>query len=105
MVNTITDQEFHDKVKNHKRLVIKYHADWCGTCRLISPKYKKLSESEPFIDIEFIEVDAEKNPEARKWANVKNLPFFAVVKDGEIVMAESTGKEEKLVEMLQKIAL
>ena len=105
MVNTITDADFQNVIKDHKRVAIKYFADWCGTCRLISPKFKKFSEAEPYLDIHFIEVDAEKNPESRKWANVKNLPFFAVVKDGQIVEAESTGKEEKLVQMLEKIAL
>jgi thioredoxin 1 len=105
MVKNITDIDFKNEIDNHKRVAIKYYADWCGTCRLISPKFKNLSEQEPYMDIDFIEVNAEQNPIARKWAKVANLPFFAMIKNGEIVETASTGKEEKVIEMLKKIAL
>jgi thioredoxin 1 len=105
MVTTITDKEFEEAIKSHKRVAIKYYADWCGTCRLISPKFKALSEKEPYIDIHFIEMNAETNPAARKWSKVTNLPYFAVVKDGVLVDASSTGKEEKIIELLDKISL
>jgi len=103
MVKNITDTDFKSEISNNKNVAIKYYADWCGTCRLISPKFKKLSEEENYSGIDFIEVNAEKNPEARKWAGVQNLPFFAVVKDGQIVEASSAGKEEKIIEMLGKL--
>jgi thioredoxin 1 len=105
MVKNLTDKDFQQEITANKRVAIKYYADWCGTCRLISPKFKNLSEQEPYLEIDFIEVNAETNPEARKWAKVVNLPFFAVVKDGEIVESASTGKEEKVIEMLKKISL
>jgi thioredoxin 1 len=105
VVKTITDSDFHAEISGNKRVAIKYYADWCGTCRLLSPKFIQYSEDNSYLDINFIEVDAEKNPEARKWADVKNLPFFAMVKDGKLVEAMSTGKEEKIIELLEKIAL
>ena len=104
MVKTITDTDFQNEIKGNGKVAIKYYADWCGTCRLISPKFKKLSETEPYTGIDFIEVNAEQNPEARKWAKVNNLPFFAVVKDGQIIESASTGKEERVIELLTKIA-
>jgi thioredoxin 1 len=104
MVKTITDIDFENEIKGSDKVVIKYFADWCGTCRLISPKFKKLSETDPYTGISFIEVNAEQNPIARKWANVNNLPFFAVVQNGELVEAASSGKEERVIELLSKIA-
>src|SRR5688572_24385603 len=97
-----TDENF-EKVLNENRLVIvKYYADWCGTCRLFSPKFKRLSGDERFQNITFLDVNAEKNPAARKKAGVDNLPFFAVFKDGALVEGSSTSKEEKVLELLQK---
>ena len=103
MVKTITDIDFKSELDGNENVAIKFFADWCGTCRLISPKFKKMSEQDNFSNIDFIEVNAETNPEARKWASVKNLPFFAVVKNGEIIEASSVGKEEKILEMLEKL--
>ncbi len=104
MVKNITDTDFKSEISDNQNVAIKFYADWCGSCRLISPKFKNLSEQESYSGISFIEVNAETNPEARKWASVKNLPFFAVVKNGEIVEASSAGKEEKIIEMLGKLA-
>jgi thiol-disulfide isomerase/thioredoxin len=103
MVKTITDIDFKTELDSNENVAIKFYADWCGTCRLISPKFKKMSEQDNYANISFIEVNAETNPEARKWASVTNLPFFAVVKNGEIVEASSAGKEEKILELLEKL--
>jgi thioredoxin 1 len=40
---------------------------------------------------------------ARKMANVATLPFFATFRNGELVDAQSTTKEEVFVELLQNL--
>ena len=103
MVQQINDQNFRKEVEKAEKAVIKFYADWCGQCRLFSPKYKRLAQDERFAGVHFLDVNAEQNPEIRKWAGVTNLPFFAVVKNGEIIEAVTLSKEEKLVEMLEKL--
>jgi thioredoxin 1 len=99
----VTDTEFNSIIKNDKKVIVKYYADWCGSCRLFAPKYNRLSNDERFQDITFLDVNAEQNPEARKAAGVSNLPFFAVFKNGELLEGATTSKEEYVVEMLQKL--
>lgn len=101
-VNFIADSDFRDTINNSEHVIVKYYADWCGSCRLIAPKFKRLSEDERFGGIVFAEVNAEQSPEARKAAGVSNLPFFAVFKNGNLWEAQSTSKEEAVVEMLEK---
>jgi hypothetical protein len=67
------------------------------------PKYRRLSEDERFSEITFLDVNAEKNPEARKAAGVSNLPYFAVFRKGELLDAVVSSKEEAVVEMIQKL--
>ena len=100
-VNIINDQNYTNEI-NKGVSIVKFYADWCGSCRLFAPKFKRLSEDETFSKVNFLEVDAENNPEFRATAQVSNLPYFGVYKDGKFVTGVSTAKEEALIEMLKE---
>ncbi|MBN9399989.1 MAG: thioredoxin family protein ['Candidatus Kapabacteria' thiocyanatum] len=102
-VQVVTDQELDKELHDNSKVIIKYFADWCGSCKLFSPKYRRLSEDERFQDITFLDVNAETNPEARRIAGVDNLPFFATFKDGQLVEGGATAKEESVVAMLERL--
>jgi thioredoxin 1 len=102
-VENSDDASINPQIENNEKVVVKYHADWCGSCKLFAPKFRRLSNDERFQDIVFLDVNAELNPEARKLAGVDNLPFFATFKKGELVKAKSTSKEETLLEMLTEL--
>jgi thioredoxin 1 len=103
MVTTVNDQNFKETLEQNEKVVIKYYADWCGSCKLFSPKFKRLSDDERFNGITFVNVNAEENEEARKFAGLDNLPFFATVKNGQLVEASATSKEEYVVGMLERL--
>jgi thioredoxin 1 len=102
-VEIVTDNEFQDVVKNNPKVIVKYFAGWCGNCKLFAPKFRRLSEDERFTGVKFIDVNAEENQEARQLAGVKNLPYFAVFKDGRLVEGAATSKEEVVVDLLGKL--
>ena len=102
-VQLSTDQDFKSTVESSDKVVVKYFANWCGSCKLFAPKYRRLSEDERFDGVAFLDVNAEENPEARKMAGVSNLPYFAVFQNGELVDGAATNKEDKVVELLEKL--
>jgi thioredoxin-like negative regulator of GroEL len=102
-VITATDADFETLLKDNEKVIVKYYADWCGSCRLFTPKFKRLSADERFAGVAFVEVNAEKSPNARKLANVDNLPFIAVFKNGELVEGASTSKEDYVTGMIDKL--
>jgi thiol-disulfide isomerase/thioredoxin len=104
-VVNITDADFKKTIEANENVIVKYYADWCGSCRLFAPKFKRLANDERFQGITFIDVNAEKNPEARKAAGVTHLPFFAIFKNGKLLEGISTSKEEVVTAMLQKLLL
>ena len=102
-VEILQDQEFKSKLASSPKVAVKYYADWCGSCRLFAPKFRRLSEDERFSEVEFVDINAEQNPDARHLAGVTNLPFFAIFKDGKLVEGVATNKEELVVELLDKL--
>ena len=84
--------------------MIKFDASWCGTCRLISPQFKKLASDERIQDVAFFEINAEQNPESRKFAGVNNLPFFASIEGGALKSTTFTGKIERVEELIADLA-
>jgi thiol-disulfide isomerase/thioredoxin len=88
-------------INSNDKVVIQYSASWCGNCRIMKPKFKKLaSETENVV---FVIADAENFPESRKLANVDNLPTFAAFKNGLIVNQTQTNKAEVLSELVQEL--
>lgn len=88
-------------VADNEVVVVQYAASWCGNCRIMKPKFKKLAaehESAPFLY-----VDAEKLPDSRKLATVDNLPTFATFKNGTFVNQVQTNKFEVLKELVDEV--
>lgn len=97
------DALIEQHLKENELTVVKYYADWCGSCKLFAPKYKRLSNDVRFEGIQFLDINAETNPESRKKGAVNNLPSFAIFKQGILAETLNTSKEEALVEMLEKL--
>ena len=74
----LTQDNLKTIVSEHDTVVVQYSATWCGNCRIMKPKMKKLAAENQ--DISFIVADAEKFPESRSLAKVDNLPTFATFK-------------------------
>ncbi|HBH22272.1 MAG TPA: thioredoxin [Cytophagales bacterium] len=102
-VETLNDESFKKTLEENDKVAVMYFADWCGSCRLFKPKFRRLSEDERFEGVKFVNINAEQNPDARHTARVDNLPFFAMFKTGEKQDGKATNKEEAVVDMLSSI--
>ena len=94
MFQELTEDNLQQIINDNKNVYVQFGAGWCGNCRLLKPKFKRLAESD--ANTIFIYADAEKFPESRKLAQVTNLPTFAFYKDGAFLKQVVTSKEEQL---------
>ncbi|MGN5955680.1 thioredoxin family protein [Sphingobacterium lactis] len=101
MLQELNADNLQEVVDNNEIVMVQYAASWCGNCRIMKPKFKKLAgENE---NVTFLIVDAEKFPESRKLANVNNLPTFAAFKNGKLVNQVQTNKIEGLTDLLNEV--
>ena len=102
MVNELNTDTLHEEIQSNEKVIVQYSAGWCGNCRIMKPKFKKMSSENE--NIHFLMVDAEKNPSSRKLANVSNLPTFAFFKNGKLVNEVQTNKADVLLNFVDEAA-
>ena len=101
MLQELEADNLQDIIAKNETVLVQYSATWCGNCRIMKPKFKKLSTENE--QITFVIADAEKFPESRKLATVDNLPTFAIFKNGNFVNQVQTNKVEVLKDLLNEV--
>ncbi len=102
MLLELEQDNLQELVANNSKVAVQFSASWCGNCRIMKPKFKKMATEKD--DVTFVIVDAEKFPESRKLANVSNLPTFAIFNGGALVDETQTNKADVLAELVNKLA-
>ncbi|APY07391.1 thiol reductase thioredoxin [Winogradskyella sp. J14-2] len=101
MIQELDQDNLQSLVSENDTVVVQYSATWCGNCRIMKPKFKKLATENE--NVKFIVADAEKFPESRKLATVDNLPTFATFKNGEFKNQVQTNKFDVLKELVNEV--
>lgn len=101
MLQELDKDTLQELVENNDTVMVQFSASWCGNCRIMKPKFKKLASEND--GVAFVVVDAEKFPESRKLANVNNLPTFAAYKGGKLVNQVQTNKIDGLIDLLNEV--
>ena len=101
MLKELNSDSLAEVVDSNNKVVVQYMATWCGNCRIMKPKFKKLAAENE--NMEFVLIDAEKFPESRQLAQVDNLPTFATFVDGKKVNQTQTNKFDVLKELVHEI--
>ena len=101
MLIELNEDTLKGLVANNEKVVVQFSASWCGNCKIMKPKFKKLATENE--NITFVIVDAENSPESRKLADVSNLPTFATFVNGKLVNEVQTNKAELLTDLVNEI--
>ena len=102
MLKEIKDDSLQELVANQPKVIVQYSAGWCGNCRIMKPKFKKMATENEGIS--FILIDAEKNPNSRQLADVSNLPTFAAFENGTLLNQLQTNKVDVLKTFVDEAA-
>ena len=85
----------------NKLVVIDFYANWCGPCKIISPKLEELSLQ--YADQALVlKVNVDDCEEIAMEYNVTSMPTFVFIKAREIIDIFVGGNSEKLVKNMEK---
>jgi len=58
----------------------KFHAIWCGPCRVLNPVFDQLASKN--TNVSFTHIDIDDEPQEASDSNVRSVPTIIVEKDG-----------------------
>lgn len=96
--------EIIETIQKDENVFIRFHASWCGVCKLIAPFIDRMKSDDRFKKVTFIEVDVEENMDVKEAFKIDNLPYFAAFKGGKLLEEYSTSKKDQLEATLKMIA-
>ena len=79
----ITDNSYKDLIKNTERLIIKFEADWCAPCRMVSPILEEISINYG-EKVKVVSCNVDENPKCAYDYNIRNIPTVLFFKMGEL---------------------
>jgi len=78
----INQNEFDEKVKGSKKVLVDCYAEWCGPCKMLSPIIDQLAEETDTCEFYKLNVD-EAGDVAEKYG-IMSIPTLLLFEDGEL---------------------
>ena len=92
-------EHFQELVGSHRILLVDFHADWCGPCKMLEPTVAEIAAE---TDAAVAKVDVDANPALAQEYQVQGVPTLYLFADGEVA-ERMVGVQEKgsLVQSIQ----
>lgn len=80
----ISSELLREKINNGDKLIVDFHAQWCGPCKMMKPIFERLSD-ENTTDVGMYTMDVDLNRELAIELGIRNVPTVKVFNEGDVV--------------------
>ncbi|NND11186.1 MAG: thioredoxin [Flavobacteriaceae bacterium] len=80
--------KFSSIINSEVPVLVDFHADWCGPCKMLAPILKQVKE-EMGDNIKIIKIDVDKNQPLASKYQVRGVPTMLLFKDGKQLWRQS----------------
>lgn len=108
ILNIADENQYQQEVVDrHKRVLVKFSADWCSVCNSIQRPFEEVACEDEFCDVTFAQVDVDKLDNVSKQHGIVGVPTFVYMENGskkveEIGVNDMQGFKNHLRENLRK---
>lgn len=81
-------ESFSDIIKGEKPVLVDFHAEWCGPCKMMKPILEELRKLVG-NSIRILKIDVDKNANLAGSLNVSGVPTLILYKKGQILWRQS----------------
>ena len=102
LIHKVTQDNFKQEVlDNPIPVLVDFWAEWCPPCKALGKTLEALAP-EVKDKVKICKVDVEENPQLAAQFNIRNIPFIALVVNGQKV-ADKVGNQSKedLLKMIE----
>eukprot|EP00924_Labyrinthula_sp_SR-Ha-C_P002251 snap_masked-scaffold_19-processed-gene-5.27-mRNA-1 protein AED:0.16 eAED:0.16 QI:0/-1/0/1/-1/1/1/0/110 len=85
-----------------KTVLIDFYADWCGPCRMISPKFNDMAASSSNDNMVFAKVDVDSVHDIAQKYEIRAMPTFIALKGSETIDTVVGADPNKLAALVEK---
>ena len=98
----ITTEELKQKIQNGDKLIVDFHAKWCGPCKVMKPAFEKLAEEyrKENSEVQLYTMDVELNQEFASSLGVRAVPTVKSFSDGKEVYSQPGMQMEGQIKQL-----
>ncbi|XP_066923861.1 uncharacterized protein [Clytia hemisphaerica] len=95
-------KELNQFIGSSSKVVVEFHAEWCGPCRRITPQFKQISEGHPNISFALIDMDGQ--DEICDKYKIDVFPTFIFYHNSKQFAKVFGANEHKLRENIEKLS-
>jgi thioredoxin-like negative regulator of GroEL len=99
MINLETDS-LDVLVRTQPKLMVMFGTDWCGTCDILKPEFKRVSNQQQNRQIPFVFVNPDNFPDSREMVDLTNIPMIVAFRRGKVISSEYGNKKEIVSKVL-----
>ncbi|ASO06948.1 thioredoxin [Arenibacter algicola] len=79
---------FSNIINSETPVLVDFHADWCGPCKMLAPILKQVKE-EMGNALKIVKIDVDKNQSLASTYQVRGVPTMVLFKNGKQVWRQS----------------
>lgn len=79
----ISSSELREKISNGEKVIVDFHATWCGPCKMMKPTFEKLT-TENTSEVGMYTMDVDINRDLAIELGIRSVPTIKVFNEGKV---------------------